>query len=109
MPPFGEYAKKFDGYEPPAFRVSPGEAVGAGIFSPREVREELDFAMKQVEAFAGAQKSCMVPFEKELYPADEDGGTGSSPWNRAAVTSPRDAIRASRRPWCPFMRPRWRA
>lgn len=68
-----EYAKKFDGYESPAFRVSPGEAERAGDLLPPEVREELDFAMKQVEAFAGAQKSCMVPFEKELYPGMKMG------------------------------------
>jgi sulfopropanediol 3-dehydrogenase len=63
-----EYARKFDGYDSPDVRVSPEEAGRAGNLLPPEVKEELDFAMKQVGAFAEAQKSCLVPFEKELYP-----------------------------------------
>lgn len=68
-----EFEKKFDRYEPPSFRVSPGEAGNAGNLLPPEVREELDFAMKQVRAFAEAQKECLVPFEKELYPGMKMG------------------------------------
>ena len=65
-----EYAKKFDGYESPDVRVSPEEAGRAGDLLPPEVREELDFAMKQVEAFAGAQKSCICLLYTSPSPRD---------------------------------------
>lgn len=62
------YEKKFDNFEPESFRVPREVSAKARERLPSEVVAELDFAMKQVRAFAEAQKSCLTGFEKEIYP-----------------------------------------
>ena len=67
------YAKKFDKYEPVSFRVSPEDAAKAKEHLSPAVIEELDFAIKQVEAFARAQRKSIVEFEKEFTPGKRMG------------------------------------
>jgi histidinol dehydrogenase len=62
------YEKKFDNYEPPAFRISAEQAAKAAASLPAEVIEELDFAIEQVTAFARAQKDRLSEFETEIRP-----------------------------------------
>lgn len=62
------YSKQFDHYEPASFRVSPEEAARAREALPEAVVEELDFAMRQVRAFAQAQKASLHEFEQEIAP-----------------------------------------
>ena len=62
------YEKKFDGFDPPSFRISEEQAAKAAKELPAEVVEELDFAIEQVTAFARAQRDSMVEFEKEIQP-----------------------------------------
>jgi sulfopropanediol 3-dehydrogenase len=67
------YAKKFDKYEPVSFRVSPEDAAKAKEHLSPAVIEELDFAIKQVGAFARAQRKSIVEFEKEFTPGKRMG------------------------------------
>ena len=83
------YSQKFDNYEPDSFLVTREEAAQAADELPQSVREELDFAIQQVGAFAQAQRESMGEFEKEIAPGiieyddgrvifvDVDGRTGN--------------------------------
>ena len=62
------YENKFDGYDPPSYRIDEAQAAGALKLLPDEVIDELDFAIEQVTAFARAQKDSLVEFEKEIWP-----------------------------------------
>jgi histidinol dehydrogenase len=62
------YSKKFDNYDPPAFRLPMEEAAKAKDELPPAVVEELDFAIEQVGAFAQAQKDRLTAFETEIRP-----------------------------------------
>jgi sulfopropanediol 3-dehydrogenase len=62
------FEKEFDNYDPSSFRISEALAAKAKAQLPAEVVEELDFAIEQVTAFAGAQKDSIVEFEKEIRP-----------------------------------------
>lgn len=61
-------SEKFDGYSPPAFRLSPQE-IDALIaqLSPREL-EDIRFAQTQVRNFAQAQRDSMLDIEVEPMP-----------------------------------------
>lgn len=67
------YEKEFDKFEPKSFRVSNEEAAKAEKELTPEVIEELDFAIKQVTAFATAQKNSFSEFEKEIAPGMKMG------------------------------------
>ena len=62
------YEALFDNYEPASFRITPEEVASAEAILPGEVKEELNFAIEQVGAFARLQKECLAEFEKEVYP-----------------------------------------
>ncbi|MEM8788813.1 MAG: histidinol dehydrogenase [Pseudomonadota bacterium] len=63
-----ELSEKFDGYSPPAFRLSAGdiEALMAQV-APRDM-EDLKFAQAQVRNFAQAQRDSMLDIEVEPLP-----------------------------------------
>ena len=63
-----ELEREFDRFEPASFRVTPDEAAKAKGALPSEIVEELDFAIKQVTAFAEAQKAAFTEFEREIAP-----------------------------------------
>lgn len=62
------YEREFDRFEPESFRITPDEAAAVKSELPREIVEELDFAIAQVTAFAEAQKASFSHFEKEIEP-----------------------------------------
>jgi len=67
------FARKFDGFEPESFRVTPQQAAAAASELPPEVIEELDYAIDQVTAFARAQKASFTDFEQEIAPGAKMG------------------------------------
>ena len=91
------YEKKFDNFDPPSFRITPEQAAGARDELPADVREELDFAISQVSAFARAQKWRRLTKRSGRACA---WGSVSFRWIPAAVTSRPAAIPVLRRPLC---------
>ena len=67
------YEALFDNFEPEQFRVTPEEVAAAEAKLPDAIKEELNFAIQQVGAFATMQKECLVEFEKEVYPGMQMG------------------------------------
>lgn len=67
------YQTKFDNHSPDSFRITPEVAAKAKDRLPKEIIEELDFAIEQVTAFAEAQKECMSPLEAEIKPGMKMG------------------------------------
>jgi len=67
------YEKIFDNYEPGSFLIPPEEAIKAKSRLPKEIIDELDFAIERVTAFAQAQKESMKEFEKEMFPGIKMG------------------------------------
>ena len=59
---------KFDRYDPPAFRLTPGEIEAAmAQVAPRDM-EDIRFAQDQIRRFAQAQRASMVDIEVETLP-----------------------------------------
>lgn len=67
------YEALFDNFEPTQFRITPEEAAAAEAKLPEEIKEELNFAIEKVGAFAKLQKGCLTEFEKEVYPGMQMG------------------------------------
>ena len=62
------YSKKFDGWDPPKFRVSKAEIEKAvKSLSPLE-REDIDFCQAQIRSFAKKQRQVIQSFEAETLP-----------------------------------------
>ncbi len=62
------YSKKFDGWDPPKFRVSKAEIEKAvKSLSPLE-REDIDFCQAQIRTFAKKQRQVIRSFEAETLP-----------------------------------------
>jgi sulfopropanediol 3-dehydrogenase len=62
------YAKKFDGWEPKSFRISPDEMRAVrGRLPPRMV-EDIDFCQARIRRFAQEQMRRIVSFEVETEP-----------------------------------------
>jgi sulfopropanediol 3-dehydrogenase len=63
-----ELARKFDGYAPPAFRLTPSEIEAAmQKVAPRDM-EDIRFAQAQIRRFAEAQRASMTDVEIETLP-----------------------------------------
>jgi sulfopropanediol 3-dehydrogenase len=63
-----ELSVKFDGYSPPAFRLSPSEIEAAmQKVSPRDM-EDIRFAQTQIRRFAQAQRASITDIEVETLP-----------------------------------------
>ncbi len=82
------YQEKFDNHTPETFRITPEMAAKAKGRLPKEVVEELDFAIEQVTAFAQAQKDCFSPLEKEIKPGMKMGGHRVIPVDSCACYIP---------------------
>lgn len=67
------YEALFDNFEPEQFRITPEQAAAAEAKLPEAVKEELNFAIEKVGAFAKLQKECLTEFEKEVYPGMQMG------------------------------------
>jgi sulfopropanediol 3-dehydrogenase len=63
-----DYSRRFDGWEPPSFRVSEDEIRRAAAGLPESLKADIAFAQVQVRRFAEAQRARFEDFEIETLP-----------------------------------------
>ncbi len=63
-----DYSRQLDSWEPESFVLSEEQIVAAQRSLPTSVKEDLDFAHRQVRSFADRQRESMSEFEVELHP-----------------------------------------
>jgi sulfopropanediol 3-dehydrogenase len=63
-----DLAQKFDGYAPPAFRLTPSEIEAAMQKVSTRDMEDIRFAQDQIRRFAQAQRASMTDIEVETLP-----------------------------------------
>ncbi|MCS7172416.1 MAG: histidinol dehydrogenase [Armatimonadetes bacterium] len=63
-----EYSRRFDGWDPPRFRVTEEEVQRARRILPGQLLEDIEFAAEQVRAFARLQRETLQPLETEIRP-----------------------------------------
>ncbi len=63
-----EYSQRFDGWNPPAFRLSPEEIEAAIAEVPEEQLASIRFTLEQVQTFARAQRASIHEVEIETIP-----------------------------------------
>lgn len=63
-----EYSRRFDGWDPPHFRVTEEEIERARRSLPAELLEDIEFAAEQVRSFARLQRETLGPLEVEIRP-----------------------------------------
>ncbi len=63
-----DYSHRFDGWDPPSFRVDEAEITAARDKLAPEVLASLEFAHAQVRHFAELQRASMLEFEEETRP-----------------------------------------
>ena len=63
-----DYSRQLDQWEPDSFVVSEEEIAAARRALPGSVKEDIEFAHRQVRTFADRQRESMSEFEIELYP-----------------------------------------
>jgi sulfopropanediol 3-dehydrogenase len=62
------YSRELDGWDPPDFAVSEAEIEAATASLSDELKEAIDFAQRQVRAFAARQRASLTDFEVETLP-----------------------------------------
>jgi sulfopropanediol 3-dehydrogenase len=62
------YSTKFDGWNPPSFRVSPRQIREAEEHVEPRLQEQIEFSRSQVERFAGLQRASLIDFQVETLP-----------------------------------------
>lgn len=67
-PALREYSQRFDGWNPPSFRVSEAEIEQAAASLDPAVKRDIDFSLAQVRNFATLQLQTMQGFEAETQP-----------------------------------------
>jgi sulfopropanediol 3-dehydrogenase len=68
LPAVRDYSRRFDGWDPPSFRVADDEILAARDKLAEDVLASLEFAHEQVRHFARLQRASMLEFEKETRP-----------------------------------------
>ncbi|MDR7415765.1 MAG: histidinol dehydrogenase, partial [Armatimonadota bacterium] len=63
-----EYSRRFDGWDPPRFRVTEEEIERACRSLPAALLEDIRFAAEQVRSFARLQRETLGPLEVEVRP-----------------------------------------
>ena len=63
-----DYSRRFDGWDPPSFRVDDAEIAAARDTLSPDVLASLEFAHEQVRHFAELQRASMLEFEEETRP-----------------------------------------
>ena len=63
-----DHSRRFDGWDPPSFKVDDAEIAAARDRLAPEVLESLEFAHAQVKHFAELQRDSMLEFEEETRP-----------------------------------------
>ena len=62
------YSAKFDGWDPPSFRVSPAQISEAEERVDPKLRAQIEFSRLQVERFARLQRASLIDFQAETLP-----------------------------------------
>jgi sulfopropanediol 3-dehydrogenase len=62
------YSVKFDGWNPPSFRVSPAQISQAEEQVAAELQAQIEFSRLQVERFARLQRASLIDFQVESLP-----------------------------------------
>jgi len=62
------YSRQFDGWDPPSFRLTPGEIASARNQLSEQAIRDTDFCQENVRSFAKAQLSTLQPLEVETRP-----------------------------------------
>lgn len=62
------YSAKFDGWNPPSFRVSPAQISEAEDRVDPKLRAHIEFSRLQVERFAKLQRASLIDFQAETLP-----------------------------------------
>lgn len=62
------YSAKFDGWNPPSFRVSPTQIREAEEQVDSKLKAQIEFSRSQVERFAGLQRASLIDFQVETLP-----------------------------------------
>ena len=62
------YSRKFDGWDPPSFRVTQGEIEQACESLSDLERQDIDFCQEQIRNFAQRQRDAITGFEVETLP-----------------------------------------
>jgi sulfopropanediol 3-dehydrogenase len=63
-----EYSRRFDGWNPPHFRVTEEEIERARRSLPAELLQDIEFAAEQVRSFARLQRETLGSLEVEIRP-----------------------------------------
>ncbi len=63
-----KYSAKFDGWNPPSFRVSSAQISEAEDCVDAKLRSQIEFSRLQVERFARLQRASLVDFQVEALP-----------------------------------------
>jgi sulfopropanediol 3-dehydrogenase len=63
-----EYSRRLDGWDPPSFRVGDAEVRAAERELADELREQIEFALAQVKAFAKHQRATLTDLDVETLP-----------------------------------------
>jgi sulfopropanediol 3-dehydrogenase len=63
-----DYSRRLDGWDPPSFRVGEAEVQAAERELEDELREQIEFALAQVRAFAEHQRATLTDLEVETLP-----------------------------------------
>jgi sulfopropanediol 3-dehydrogenase len=63
-----DYSRRFDGWDPPSFRVAEADILAARDRLAADVLASLEFAHDQVRHFAELQRASMLEFEEETRP-----------------------------------------
>jgi len=68
LPAVREFSRRFDGWDPPSFKVAADEIAAARDKLAPDVLASLEFAHAQVRRFAELQRASMLEFEEETRP-----------------------------------------
>ena len=63
-----ELSKKFDGFDPPSFRMSDAEIKACVDACPKDVIDDIKFAQAQIHRFAEVQKAALKDVEVQTLP-----------------------------------------
>src|SRR6476660_1516322 len=63
-----QYSRRFDDWDPPSFRMSPGQIEEAIRDVPEQAIRDTEFCQANVRSFAQAQLGTLLPLEVETRP-----------------------------------------
>ncbi|MYE56548.1 MAG: hypothetical protein F4X30_05615, partial [Acidimicrobiaceae bacterium] len=63
-----QYSQRFDGWNPASFRVQAADIQTARSRTDDDLVAQIDGALENIRAFAGAQRDCIRPLDCEIRP-----------------------------------------